>query len=81
MSLQATTTRNTITLAGSAKIVAEFFAYAVNRCECGGGWPARWELGVVDIKRLRAERRLAVKKRALPRLPRSARSTRHDAAR
>lgn len=31
MSLQATTTRNTITLQGSAKIVGEFFAYAVNR--------------------------------------------------
>ena len=31
MSLQATTTRNTITLKGSSKIVTEFFAYAVNR--------------------------------------------------
>lgn len=29
------TTRNTITLRGSAQIVGEFFGYAVNRCALG----------------------------------------------
>lgn len=62
MSLQATTTRNTITLAGSAKIVAEFFAYAVNRFDKRGGWRARWEAGVVCISRLCAGRRLGVER-------------------
>jgi len=31
MSLQAVAARNTITLKGSAKLVTEYFAYAVNR--------------------------------------------------
>jgi hypothetical protein len=31
MSLQSVATRNTITLKGSAKLVTEYFAYAVNR--------------------------------------------------
>ena len=35
--MQAVAARNVITLAGSAKTVAEFFAYAVNRWERGGG--------------------------------------------
>ena len=45
MSLQAVTARNVITLAGSAKTVAEFFAYAVNRFvekTRGAGWGRRF---------------------------------------
>jgi hypothetical protein len=41
---QATATRNTITLKGSATIVSEFFSHAVNRCWPWAGRCGRWPL-------------------------------------